>query len=1146
MSTPEDKLKSRYAPYKPEAEIQQLPNQGYAPYQPDSQPEGWGGSIVSTIAPALDIISRPQYASAIFADTMADQSKTIWDAITASISEFVDPKQRLSYSDVIKRRAPEFARNNPKATAVLGFMGDVALDPTTYLGIGFAKSGLTIGRRVLTDVGKDALLRLEKDLAGQTVLTAADKKLKTEIYKAGTKGISAAEQTLDKATVRAGVQQTKAALEKELQYLGIDPDIATKLASGQYAKSRSARLALDELNGIAPGIEYGKSKGVMRLLAPEEIRERAEQRIVRLAELDTAIADKYFHKPALSLKIGLPFGKQKDIMKILGVEALDKKIKSVATFRDLIIAKEIPIVSKTIDIAKGVGSTARRLFTRPDDEPFKATITQLENDKNFIVGNMERTAVRLFGDLDEAGRKKISELGIQIDDETRKMEKVWGRPVFQAEADIIHNNLVAKAALAPKEMAVFSQLTQDYKTAMELEMEAGLLESFLYNYYPRYYQALADPGETSVLFKNRNGFSTSLSSSKARDFETMEEAIAAGFQPELDAAKIYVARMTSSRRAMAVKQFEDNINVMYSMPEGTKIGSDIFNKTVPSEIKDDIRTLGESVYPSGMNEGVKNFLRGYDRLMGFYRKGATVAKLAFGPKQLTSNTMQLALGTGVSAFKSFDMRSMADAGLLLMDYYRGVGRKGLPEVFQTLFDKWTKGGTGADSVLAGRVAFERLVAEDDVQAFAKSYELINVFGQKYSGTDVIRLGREHGMVVNFDASGEQLFKQVQDLMEYNPNNRWKLTKELIKFWKYPSTFETYSRMMGFVQGLRMGYSPKQAAEVVQKNLFNYVTGLTKFEKDFVRRVVPFYSFQRFVFPALAQNIVRQPGNVATMEKFAGMMEKLIAPGDQRLTESEREILGDTVLIEQPFIFSGFDKEGKAAFNILNNFTPLDALSLFVYNQKTDELDVERTAQKTVLAALAPFIKIPIEVAVNKNFFSGRTIEEGGRIGNLQGGYADAIMSKVIPDPVKDFIGWENRVNQRTGKVNTYINPYLAHVSMAIFPSMRQFINPLDVEKTPIDKALELFIGAVTVKADLKEQKEWQEITDVGEAEKIRREIRRAMLIGSENEFEKSQRDYVDFIKTIEENHIRKNAATVRGQGIQTAAPTPIDVPQETR
>src|SRR5688572_1493953 len=210
MSTPEDKLKSRYAPYQPPTDIQPLPQQqqgGYAPYQPDGQPEGWGGALVSTIAPALDFISRPQYASAKFADTMADQSKTIWDAITASISEFVDPKERLSYSDVIRRRAPEFARNNPKATAVLGFIGDVALDPTTYLGVGFARSGLTIGRRTLTEVGKAALVRMEADLTGQTVVTAANKKLKTEIFKAGSKGISAAEQTLDKAAVRPGVQQ---------------------------------------------------------------------------------------------------------------------------------------------------------------------------------------------------------------------------------------------------------------------------------------------------------------------------------------------------------------------------------------------------------------------------------------------------------------------------------------------------------------------------------------------------------------------------------------------------------------------------------------------------------------------------------------------------------------------------------------------------------------------------------------------------------------------------------------------------------------------------------------------------------------------------------------------------------------------------
>jgi len=1131
--------------YKAQLPVETVPQQPYqaqVPYEAqlpsDAEPaQGWGGAVLSTIAPALEFISRPQYASAKFADSLADPSKSIFDAMLGAFQEFVSPKDKLSYSEVIRRRAPEFAKMYPKATSVIGFMGDVAFDPTTYLGIGFARQGLTVGRKVLTEFGEQTLHRLEKDIAQQEILTTVKNKVRTNVIEAERKGIQAQSSLFTKTEARQKYGEVRSSFLQEFDELAKDPELMRKLQNGTIARSRMNDLALDELNSAGAKAKFSKTglvqlkrqkpvESVIRKLAPEEVTEKASQRIQKLADLDPVIASKYFKPREINLLIGLPFGKQKEVLRIMGLDYLDSKIDAIVKFRDMIVGKNIPVISAALGAGIKAGRMAKNAFVRPNEEPYKNAITALEKAKNYNVGEVHREIVKLFEGVDEAGRQKISKLGVAIDDESREVEARIGRSLTQTEADRIYRDELSKVTLAPKEMAAFAGLTQSYKTAMELEMEAGLLKSALLNYYPRYYKALADPGEMSVLFKTKKGLSTSLSSSKKREFLTLQEAEANGFVPELDAAKIYAARVISSRRALSVKQFEDSLNGIYNLPQGTKIGSKAFNKVIPSEIKDDIRTLGESVYPSGMNSTVNDFLYAYDRLMGYFRQGATILKPAFAVKQLISNTMQMAFGTNAKAFKSMDGRSFLDASMLLMDYYRGKPIEGLPGVFKSILNKHSLSGEGGvDAILAGRVALERLIKEDDIQSFAKAIEIIQPSGMRYSGVDVVRLGREHGMVVNFDASGEQMFRQVDEILSYDPKNKVTLSKELFKYWKMSSTFETYSRMSGFIQGLRMGYSPKQAAAVVEDNLFDYLHGLTKIEKSFIRRVMPFYSFQRFAIPQVLRTLVRQPGNAATTNKIVNLMEKLIVPDAEKMSEAERETFGDTLLVEQPRLFTGFDKEGRANFNIFNNFSPLDALSLMVYDQKTDKLDLERTVQRTFLAALAPYLKIPLEMAIGQNFFTGKALETGGRIGQL------SYITNNTPQIVKDFIGWEDRYNERSGETRTYINPYFAHVSMSLFPALREYIKPLDAETSALDKAMQMIVGSVNVKADLKAQSEWQAMTSKGKAQELKSSIRKSMLMGSENEYEKNLREYQEYMTMLEESNKRKQAGDIRGAGL---------------
>jgi hypothetical protein len=164
---------------------------------------------ISTISPALDFISRPGYASARFADALADESKSVLDALSESWDELVgagDKRKKISYSDFIKRRFPEYALNKPEATTLLGFVGDVVLDPTSWLGVGTLKNGITVGGKVITKPVQE-VLEASLKTASKKVFVGKNGTLELiEDFAKASKAAEKVEGVLDRRLARAAAK----------------------------------------------------------------------------------------------------------------------------------------------------------------------------------------------------------------------------------------------------------------------------------------------------------------------------------------------------------------------------------------------------------------------------------------------------------------------------------------------------------------------------------------------------------------------------------------------------------------------------------------------------------------------------------------------------------------------------------------------------------------------------------------------------------------------------------------------------------------------------------------------------------------------------------------------------------------------------
>jgi hypothetical protein len=1131
-------------------------------------------AVISTLSPVLDVLARPSYGSARFADSLADSSKSVLDALSDAITETfaIDPSQRLklSYSDVIRRRLPDFARDNPKATAILGFIGDVALDPTTYLGAGLIKDGIQVGSRVVTNTTKKVLEQglesaSKKVFLGPKGTLELIEKLPSAITKA-----NEAEEFLKNASRFKNAEEVKKAtialgekynIEKELANSGYFDAVRTKQ---DEIEAFLNKLSGDKSNAITAETIAKKETladlkriGDSRLpdeLFTNEVRQRIEQRITELTQIRPELANQLFEPKALYLKAGLPFGKQKDVIRIMGIEPLSNRIKAISSYIESSGRVGSAVVGTAKAVTKTLGETFNRDYGLPQE--YIQFRNELENNLGYLSDSMIRTTRKLFKDVDATGRERIGSTMHWIDDQTRLLEASKGSRLTDNEAAKVTQDGMQRFKLDDKSIAIVSQLQQDYKEAGLLEMRAGLLKNNLMNYSPRGYEIIENPEDMSLITRGKYGSAIPqpyLASSKQRKFLTKEEAEAAGLVPELDAAILYAHRMLSSKRALSIKQFKDSVTELFGAYEPRStiahtgiLPTAVLETNIPKRIVDDMKMIGEAVYPSGLNDTLKGWIRGFDKLQSWFKRSATTFRPSFAAKQLVSNTIQAALVSGAKAFKALDPRVAADAAIL-------IGRAGkpletIPSFLTNFISKYFTGNEGLDAILANRMVASKIIGESALADYAKDFKLRTALGQEFNGTELVQLAREHGIIRGFDTTGEAFSQKLTREITKDENSYKNVVGELGKVWNHAAMVEDYGRMMLFLNGMRMGHTADGASKLVNKALFDYQRGLSSIEKNIIRRVVPFYSFQRFAIPFVLKNTLSRPGNFGTMEKMMKTFEKLLISGED-LNPAEANIFnekGNNYLLEQPRLLSGFDGSGKATINVLNNLTPFDVVNMFTYDDQGN-VDYRRTAERTILGALTPFIKVPLSAAINKDFFTGKTIEQASQLGDLHGS-----IGKIIPQFAKDLMSWEDRTNLVTGKTTTYINPFISYYMMQFIPALRDVVNPLkDVQSEgyimgPLTASMRILgeeISPIKQKdIDLKEMGQYSMIRKDKQIREAEQAAGASKIQGSEANFEKALNDLQNYIRLLSENSKARQALQVRGLGIgqqpEEVAPSP--------
>lgn len=193
--------------------------------------------------------------------------------------------------------------------------------------------------------------------------------------------------------------------------------------------------------------------------------------------------------------------------------------------------------------------------------------------------------------------------------------------------------------------------------------------------------------------------------------------------------------------------------------------------------------------------------------------------------------------------------------------------------------------------------------------------------------------------------------------------------------------DNVTRTQLFVNGVGQGMTLQDAARMVHEFHFNY-SELSAFDRDVMRRIIPFYVFPRKAIGVYAKQAVQNPGRVINMAKpFLGRDDE-----NQAMTAWEGE---------------GFkmrlDRNGKDITMINGVDLPVRSLDMLW----------KGTPGKTVdglLAMMSPAIKAPYEWRSGKDPFTGQELGRRDR-------HTLGLLVEKLPKFAQDLVGFKKEFDK---------------------------------------------------------------------------------------------------------------------------------------
>ncbi len=511
------------------------------------------------------------------------------------------------------------------------------------------------------------------------------------------------------------------------------------------------------------------------------------------------------------------------------------------------------------------------------------------------------------------------------------------------------------------------------------EVKAGVLEVPKEN-YAHYAWAKPKAGQTPFIRE----VSAKSKFNIPKQYDSLEAAVKAGATP--DALVANAKRVAQGNRILASAKFLDDLTKMPDIavdiakaPQGWRpaaiaaedpIKAKIAQFAFPDEIANDLEKVFAPLGADG------SFEKAYDNVLNVWKSWTTATRPGFHVRNFLSNTYNMWL----SGMKPRDFALATDDLLKSAETF-------IPRLKMTQ-KEFANLSADLGIVGTGHSAFQDVARTIEQEAkFARKSPLAK-------GLARINPASEENVLVK---AGRKLGTQVEDA----------------------------SRLILFADRLSKGDTPTQAALVVKKYLFDYGE-LTNFERRYLRRLVPFYTWLRNNIPLQLESAMLHPEKlrkVATMYKAA-----------ERSGEAHS---GNVEEAEKPAWFRDvggmFRLPISKDVGFVNPGLPFLDLNRFGVPGEGFMSNIAKGARE-LTSVLTPAIKVPAELAANRNIYTGRELWNKD-VGPTDMQRAPEIV-KILPAAVQKQFGIELR-RERDGSEVYYMPAAAVYLLSQSLPNLIQ-------------------------------------------------------------------------------------------------------------
>ena len=179
----------------------------------------------------------------------------------------------------------------------------------------------------------------------------------------------------------------------------------------------------------------------------------------------------------------------------------------------------------------------------------------------------------------------------------------------------------------------------------------------------------------------------------------------------------------------------------------------------------------------------------------------------------------------------------------------------------------------------------------------------------------------------------------------------------------------------FLNQTRKGVDPGVAGDITRLTQLDYSPqAFTSFERNFMKRLAPFYSFQRQILPSIADNILYRPGGLQGQTIRA--VTRASEPNQENFVP---EHLRQSAAIPLPAELGGTPADGLRRY-ITNIDLPFEStLNLFAPGVgATLPARIADAVAKTgsnILGQTNPLLKAPLEYITNRQLYTGREMSD---------------------------------------------------------------------------------------------------------------------------------------------------------------------------